>query len=135
MLMRWKELPVVSGTIVAVNIVIFQIFDIILFFLFYDPGVKSADRHILQYYVCFFLSLAKLEVTEGSAASIKAVDTIYPVGKPVELFDEEWRKAEGEKAESEKAEPDKKKHLFSIFEGKKKKEREMRNNYRQSMQE
>lgn len=77
----------------------------------------------------------KLEVTEGSAASIKAVDTIYPVGKPVELFDEEWRKAEGEKAESEKAEPDKKKHLFSIFEGKKKKEREMRNNYRQSMQE
>lgn len=80
----------------------------------------------------------KLEDTEEPAVSIKDVETIHPVGQPVDLFDEEWGKAEVESAESEKAEaaePDRKKHLFSIFEGKKKKEREMRNKYRQSMQE
>lgn len=40
-----------------------------------------------------------------------------------------------ERKEAEMTEPDRKKHIFSIFEGKKKREREIRDNYRQIMQE
>lgn len=40
-----------------------------------------------------------------------------------------------ERKEAEMTEPDRKKHFFSIFEGKKKREREIRDNYRQIMQE
>lgn len=95
----------------------------------------------------------KLEDTGKPAARIKTVESVRTVEVSVEEFEEERGKVEREKAErgseergraerenverkeAEMTEPDRKKHFFSIFEGKKKREREIRDNYRQIMQE
>lgn len=82
----------------------------------------------------FYEDAGRLEDAGKMAKPGKAAETAIPVEKSAGNTEEGAEKAEG-------TEPDRKKHFFGIFEGKlpykmsKKKERELRENYRQSMQE
>lgn len=60
-------------------------------------------------------------------------ELVFAADKPVEGIEKRAEKAEGSE-QSEGAEPDRKKHFFGMFMSKRK-EREIRDNYRQSMQE
>lgn len=106
----------------------------------YEQYERNGDLYLQAK---IYEDVKRLEASEEPEVRIKEVESVCPVEEPAEVFEGERGRAEREKAGREKpgkekaeiTEPDRKKHIFGIFEGRKKRERELRDNYRQAMQE